>query len=50
MTEEKKPAKKAQKKHIAKKVLFTSKGRVNKNEEFTCTAKELETFKASGAV
>lgn len=42
--------KKATKKHVAKKTLFTAKGKVLKGEEFTCTAKELELIKANGGV
>ena len=49
MTEEKK-VKKAPKKHTALKILFTSNGKVNKGEEFTCSAKELEIFKEAKAV
>jgi hypothetical protein len=50
MTEEKKPVKKTVKKHVALKNLCTSKGMVKKGSEFTCTSKELEVFKANGAV
>lgn len=47
MTEEKKTK---PKKHKAKRTLFTSKGKVLKGDEFTCTTKELESFKKAGAV
>lgn len=49
MTEEKKPVKKP-KLHVALKPLATSKGQVKKGQEFTCTPKELETFKKAKAV
>ena len=49
MTEEQK-VKKAPKKHTALKTLFTSNGKVNKGEEFTCSTKELEIFKKAKAV
>ena len=45
MTEETK-VKKAPKKYIALKILFTSKGKVCKGEEFTCSEKELAKVKA----
>ena len=52
MTEEQedKKAKKAPKKHTALKILFTSNGKVNKGEEFTCSSKEFEIFKKAKAV
>ncbi len=49
MTEETK-VKKAPKKYIALKILFTSKGKVCKGEEFTCSEKELAIFKKVKAV
>ncbi len=49
MTDEIK-VKKAPKKHVALKILFTSKGKVCKGEEFTCSTKELEIFKKAKAV
>lgn len=48
MTETKK--KPAPKKVIAKKVLFTEKGRVLIGEEFTCSASDYEKFKKEKAV
>jgi hypothetical protein len=51
MTEEKaKPKKATSKKAVALKSLCTSKGMINKGEEFTCTAKEYDIFKKAGAV
>ena len=38
------------KKYTALKTLFTSKGKVNKGEEFTCNEKELAIFKKHKAV
>ena len=37
-------------KHVALKMLFTSKGKVNKGEEFTCSDEELAIFKKVKAV
>ena len=49
MTDEKK-VKKVAKKYTALKTLFTSDGKVNKGEEFTCNDKELAIFKKVKAV
>jgi hypothetical protein len=49
MTEAKVKTKKTTK-HLAKKTLFTSSGKVLKGEEFTCTDKELEAIKANKGV
>ena len=50
MTEVKKTKKVAPKKAIAKRSLCTSKGMVNRGEEFTCTAEEYKLFKSVGAI
>jgi len=50
MTEVKKTKKVTPKKAVAKRSLCTSKGMVNRGEEFTCTADEYKLFKSVGAI